>query len=284
MEKFFSENVVEAIKYILKFKDKIFVIKLGGEQISNKYVFNNICENIKILNSIGIKMVLVHGGGKEISERLDYAGIKSEFYGGYRKTDKDSIVEIEMVLSGKINKSITLKLNNLGVTAVGVNGKDGGMIKCSKKIINTRDLGLVGEIKKLNLNLINLLLKEDILPVISPIGFNNDGETFNINADTLAAGLAKELKCEKLIFITDVDGYIRNFENNGELVSKISSKELIRELNENKISGGMKPKLECALEAVLYTKKTAHIINGKKPNSLLIEILSDDGIGSMITY
>ncbi|BEP29058.1 acetylglutamate kinase [Helicovermis profundi] len=283
MNKFFSDNVIEALNFINQFKNKIFVIKIGGTQISDEKIFTSICSNIKTLYSIGINIVLVHGGGKEISKRLLKVGIKSEFINGYRITSENHISEIEMILSGKINKDITLKLNNIGVTSVGLNGKDGGMISCSKKsLINDIDIGMVGEIDGLNLNLIRLLLKERIIPIISPIGFNKNGETFNINADQVAGSIASELKSEKLILLTDVDGYYKNINDKDSFVSKLNLDEVEKILNDNKLNGGMYPKLECCYKSVSSTRKTAHIINGNVKDSLLIEVLSYGGIGTMI--
>lgn len=278
--------LTEALPYIQKFHNKTFVIKFGGSIMRNLEAKQAFIEDVVLLNLVGIKIIIVHGGGPEITERIEKIGIKTEFIDGLRKTDSEVIEVAEMVLAGRINKEIAHLVNSMGGRAVGLSGKDGNLIKATKKKIYKEekeiDLGYVGDVEKIDKKILEDLIDLGYIPIISPIGFGADGETYNINADFVASAVSGELKAEKLVLMTDVEGLYRDFENKKGFITAMTSAEA-KELIETKaIAGGMLPKLTCSAAAVERGTKNVHILDGRVEHSLLIEVLTDKGIGTMI--
>lgn len=276
----FVSALIESIPYIQRFRDKTVVIKLGGSLADSPEGRRAILQDIVLLSLVGMKIVLVHGGGKEISARLDRMGIESEFVGGYRVTGDAAITEVEMVLTGRINTELTLLLNNGGIKAVGISGKDGGWLKATKKWVADGDIGHVGEVANVDPTLINLLMSGGYTPVISPIGHDREGKTFNLNADDVASAVATAVGAEKLILMTDVDGIYKNYPDPESFVSKLNLDEAKALLQI--VKGGMIPKLTCAVNALENGVHSVHLLNGSTPHSLLVEVFSDSGIGTMI--
>jgi len=269
--------LLEALPYIKKFYNKIFVIKLGGSVIKNSKAKEAFIKDTVLLKYTGINPIVVHGGGTEISELMNRLGMKIEFKNGYRVTDEKTMEIVEMILVGKINKDIVLNLNLNGGKSIGLSGKDGNLFY-SEKETKFGDIGSVGKIKKVNIDLINKILEDDYIPVVAPIGFDRNGVTYNINADIAASEIAKALKAEKLILMTDVDGVFKG----KKLIPSITVKEAYELIENGIVSGGMVPKLQCAISAIENSVKAVHIINANVEHSLLIEIFSDKGIGTII--
>ncbi len=289
MEK--AKILLEALPYIQKFHDKVFVIKYGGHAMIDKNIKNWTAQDIVLLKYVGIKPVIVHGGGPEINKAMEKMGKKPEFIHGLRVTDEETLDIVEMVLTGKINGEIVSKITKYGGKAVGLSGKSGRIIvaKKKKKKIKTDsgeievDLGRVGETVEVNTELIEILINNNYIPVISPIGLDVNGEAYNMNADTVAGDIAGALKAEKLIMITDVDGIMDDVNDKSTLYKKLTVDELRNLLDKGKIKGGMIPKAESAIYAIEHGVKSVHIINGKIPHALLLEIFTEEGIGTMIT-
>ncbi|QKF64868.1 acetylglutamate kinase [Campylobacter corcagiensis] len=272
-----AEIILSALPYIRKFKDKVFVIKYGGSAQIDEELKNDFARDIVLLSMVGIKVIVVHGGGKKINEYLERLNIKSEFKDGLRVTNKDAIDTVEMVLSGLINKEITALLFKHGTKAVGLSGKDSELLQAT--VLGGGKYGFVGEIHSVNIELLNSLMNQEYIPVIAPIGVGLEGESYNINADLCASAVAKALKADKVIFLTDTSGVL---DKNSELISKLDE-NLINELKQNgTISGGMIPKVDACLECVKAGVKNAHIIDGRISHSILLEIFTDSGIGSII--
>lgn len=272
-----AEIILSALPYIRKFKDKIFVIKYGGAAQIDEKLKNDFTRDIVLLHMVGIKVIIVHGGGKKINSTLERMGIHSEFIDGLRVTKEDAIEVVEMVLSGLVNKEITNLLNKNGVRAVGLSGKDADLLKAD--ILQDGKYGFVGEINSVNTELINDLLKSEYIPVIAPIASGDDSLSYNINADLCASSIATALKADKIIFLTDIAGVL---DKDGNLISKLDE-NLIKSLKKDgTINGGMIPKIDACLECVHSGVKNAHIINGKIPHSILLELFTDDGIGSVV--
>jgi len=269
--------LLEALPYIKKFYNKIFVIKLGGSVIKNSKAKEAFIKDTVLLKYTGINPIVVHGGGTEISELMNRLGMEIEFKNGYRVTDEKTMEIVEMILAGKINKDIVLNLNLNGGKSIGLSGKDGNLFY-SEKETKFGDIGSVGKIKKVNIDLINKILEDDYIPVVAPIGFDRNGVTYNINADIAASEIAKALKAEKLILMTDVDGVFKG----KKLIPSITVKEAYELIENGIVSGGMVPKLQCAISAIENSVKAVHIINANVEHSLLIEIFSDKGIGTII--
>ena len=282
------QNLVEALPYIKAFQNKIFVIKYGGSMMENESSKLALIEDITLLSHLGIHCIIIHGGGKEINMRLKRLGIKSEFKEGYRVTSGEAIDEVEMVLSGRINKELIHLLNISGVKAVGLNGKDAGLIRANQKFIEIEDemhdIGHVGEIENVNPEILEILLDKGIVPVISPIGFDDQGKTYNINADDVAAAVSSKLYAEKLIMITDVPGVLKDVEDVTSLISKMTIKDIDSLMDRGLISGGMIPKILCVRTALRGGTKAVHILNGQLNHCVLLEVFTDKGIGTMVTY
>lgn len=273
-----GQVLVEALPYIQKYTNKIVVIKYGGNAMINEELKNAVMGDIALLSQVGVKVVLVHGGGPEISDMLNKIGKKSEFVDGLRVTDKETADVVQMVLAGKVNKSLVNKLESLGCKAIGLCGADGHLI--SAKVKDER-LGFVGEITDINPQPILDLLESGYIPVISTTGFDSEGNIYNINADTAAAGIAGILSAESFISMTDISGILRDKDAPSTLIPKIYVSDISELINDGIISGGMIPKIDCCREAIRRGVKKVFIIDGREPHSLLIEILTDEGLGTM---
>ena len=273
-----GQVLVEALPYIQKYSDKIVVIKYGGNAMINEELKDAVMGDIALLSQIGIKVVLVHGGGPEITDMLGKIGKKSEFVDGLRVTDKETADIVQIVLAGKVNKSLVALLGRLGCKAIGLCGADNHLITAEVK---DERLGFVGEITDINPEPITDLLNMGYVPVISTTGCDNDGNVYNINADTAAAKIAGILGAESFISMTDIAGLLRDINDPSSLISKVSVSEIPELINDGIISGGMIPKIECCREAIRRGVKKVFIIDGRVPHSLLIEILTDEGLGTM---
>ena len=272
-----AEIILSALPYIQKFRGQVFVIKYGGAAQTDEGLKNDFARDIVLLQLVGIKVVIVHGGGKKINSLLDKLNIESHFEDGLRVTNKDTMEVVEMALSGLINKEITSLLVAHGARAVGISGKDDGLLRASA--FNLEKYGFVGKIDAVNEAVINALLKEDIIPVIAPIALGSNATSYNINADLAASAIAAKLRASKAIFLSDIKGVL---DKNGELISKLDEAKIAELKNNGTISGGMIPKLEASLECIKAGAKAVHIIDGRVAHSLLLEIFTDEGIGSVI--
>ena len=270
--------LVEALPYIQKYWNKIVVIKYGGNAMINEELKDAVMGDIALLSLIGVKVVLVHGGGPEITDMLGKIGKKSEFVNGLRVTDKETADIVQMVLAGKVNKSLVNHLENKGCKAIGLCGADGHLISAKVK---DEQLGFVGEITDINPDPILDLINNGYVPVISTTAFDTEGNVYNINADTAAAGIAGVLGAESLISMTDIAGILRDKDDPSTLIPKIYVSDVPELINDNVISGGMIPKVDCCREAIRKGVRKVFIIDGRVPHSLLIEILTDEGLGTM---
>ena len=273
-----AKIITEALPYIQKYSGKIIVVKYGGNAMINDELKSAVMGDIVLLSLIGIKVVLVHGGGPEISDMLAKIGKKSEFVDGLRVTDKETADIVQMVLAGKVNKSLVNYIQGIGGKAIGLCGADGHMIKAKKK---DERLGFVGEITEVNTDPITDVLDKGYIPVISTIGCDDDGNVYNINADTAASKIAGELRAESLISMTDIRGILRDKDDENSLIPVINVSDAPRLIHEGIISGGMIPKIECCTEAIRRGVGKVFIIDGRVPHSILIETLTDEGIGTM---
>lgn len=270
--------LVHALPYIQAYNNKIIVIKYGGNAMINNELKENVMQDIILLSLIGIKVVLVHGGGPEISSMIKKVGKETKFVNGLRVTDDEVMDIAQMVLAGKVNKNLVKLIENRGGKAVGLCGIDGGMIKT--KQIN-EELGFVGEITDINPQIILDSINNGYIPVISTIGYDQDGNSYNINADTAAARIAGALKAESFISMTDIVGVLRDKNDPSSLIKSINVSEIKQLEKQGIIDGGMIPKVECCVEAIRRGVKKVFIIDGRVPHSILIEVLSDEGIGTM---
>lgn len=273
-----AEILIQALPYIQKYNNKIVVIKYGGNAMINDDLKEAVMGDIVLLSLIGIKVVLVHGGGPEITEMLGKVGKKSQFVDGLRVTDKESVDIVQMVLAGKVNKNLVNLLQNKGGKAMGLCGIDGHMIEA--KVADER-LGFVGEITHVNVEPVLDVLEKGYIPVVSTIGCDKDGNVYNINADTVAARLAGELKAESLISMTDIVGLLRDKDDETTLIPKVYVSDAPQLIRDGVISGGMIPKVNCCIEAIRRGVHKVFIIDGRIPHSILIEVLTDEGIGTM---
>lgn len=277
--------LIDSLPYIKQFKNKNVVIKYGGSAMVDGILKENLIEDIILLKIVGINPIVVHGGGNKISELMQKLGKKSVFIDGLRVTDKETVAITEMVLTGQINKEIVSLINQKGGSAIGLSGKDGNLIVSTKKPHYMKgkekiDHGFVGEIKSINIELLQLLEQNNFIPVISPIGFGEDGSSYNLNADTAAGAIASALKAEKLVLLTDVEGV---YDKEKKLISSISEKEIKKLIKENVLVGGMLPKIEAGLSALDSGVKKVHIIDGRVEHSILLELFTSAGIGTEIT-
>jgi len=271
--------LLEALSYIKRFNGKIVVIKYGGAAMIEEQLKHDFAQDIVLLQSLGMLPVIVHGGGPEVSKAMEQLGQEVSFIDGLRVTSSENLKVAEMVLSGTINKEIIAHLNTFGGKAVGVSGKDGLLIEARKKAHEGGvDLGFVGEIESVNPELLLVLLKQDFLPVVSPIGLGKDGITYNINADTTASRIAVSLGAYKIIFMSDVDGVLEK----GKLRGQLSTREAENLIKQNVIGGGMAPKVEAGLFCVKNGVESAQIINGTDSHSVIAELFTDQGIGTKI--
>ena len=272
-----AEIILSALPYIQKFRGQVFVIKYGGAAQTDEGLKSDFARDIVLLQLVGIKVVIVHGGGKKINSLLDKLNIESHFEDGLRVTNKDTMEVVEMALSGLINKEITSLLVAHGARAVGISGKDDGLLRASA--FNLEKYGFVGKIDEVNEAVINALLKEDIIPVIAPIALGANATSYNINADLAASAIAAKLRASKAIFLSDIKGVL---DKNGELISKLDEAKIAELKNNGTVSGGIIPKLEASLECIKAGATAVHIIDGRLAHSLLLEIFTDEGIGSVI--
>ena len=273
-----AEILIQALPYIQKYKDKIIVVKYGGNAMLNDELKEAVMGDIALLSLIGIKVVLVHGGGPEITEMLGKIGKKSEFVNGLRVTDKESVDVVQMVLAGKVNKNLVNLLENKGAKSIGLCGIDGHMIKAQK--VDER-LGFVGEVTEVNVEPILDVLEKGYIPVVSTVGYDDENNVYNINADTAASRLAGELKAESLISMTDIVGLLRDKDDPKTLIPKVYVSDAPQLIRDGIISGGMIPKVNCCIEAIRRGVHKVFIIDGRIPHSILIEVLTDEGVGTM---
>ncbi len=273
-----AQVLIEALPYIQRYNGKIVVVKYGGNAMINEELKLAVMKDIVMLSLIGIKVVLVHGGGPEITQLLNKIGKKSEFVDGLRVTDAETADVVQMVLAGKINKTLVAQLVNIGGKAIGLCGMDGGLIEA--KMLDDK-LGYVGEITNVNTQPILDLLDMGYIPVISTVGYDKLGNVYNINADTAAARIAGTLKAESMISMTDTVGLLRDKDDTSTLIPKVRVSEAPQLEREGIISGGMIPKVECCIEAIRRGVKKVFIIDGRVPHAILIEVLTDEGVGTM---
>lgn len=273
-----AKILVHALPYIQAYNGKIIVIKYGGNAMINDKLRDSVMQDIVLLNLIGIKAVLVHGGGPEITDTLSRLGKETEFFEGLRVTDKETVEVAQMVLAGKINKNLVNLIECLGGKAIGLCGIDGHMIKAKVK---NEKLGFVGDIEGINAKPITDILNQGYIPVISTLGCDDSGNVYNINADTAAARIAAELSAESLISLTDISGILKDKDDPSSLIPHITPAEAQSLKSEGIICGGMIPKVECCIDAINGGVKKVFIIDGRVPHSILIEILTDEGIGTM---
>ena len=274
-----GDCLVEVLPYIKRFYSKSMVIKYGGSAMIDPKLREIFSKDVSLLKYVGINPIVVHGGGPEIGQTLSKLNIESKFYKGLRITDQQTMEVVVMVLAGKVNKEIVLQINKSGGKAVGVSGVDAQIIKAKKKLLEDVDLGLVGDVESINPDILIHLSQSGYIPVVAPIGFDELGKRYNINADSVASAVAISLKAEKLIFLTDTDGVL---DKDGNLISSIHISEIRSLINNGTIGGGMIPKVLSAKDAVESGVKKVHIINGTKPHSLLEEIFTLEGVGTQI--
>ena len=279
-----ADVLIEAIPYIRKFAGTTVVVKYGGSAMVDEKLKKSVIKDIALLKYIGLKPVVVHGGGKEITALLDRLGKETQFVDGLRVTDAETAGVAEMVLSGSIGKSLVENLESVGVEACGINGKDGHTLQARKKVDEKgRDLGFVGEIEKVDIHLIETLLEAGYVPVISPVGVDSYSQTYNINADYAASAIAGALNAQKLVFLTDVEGILRDKDDPSTIIRRMSAQEAIDMIADGTINGGMIPKVECCLDALRKGVRTVHVLDGRLPHSMLLEIFTASGVGTMVT-
>lgn len=277
-----AQVLVDALSYIQKFAGDTVVIKYGGSAMTNEVVKQSVLKDIAVLKSVGIKPVIVHGGGKDINTWLNKVGIKSEFKNGLRVTTKETLEVAEMVLSGKLNKGLVQHMERIGTHAVGLSGKDGDMLTVKKHLSDGADIGYVGEIVDVKTDLIETLLLNGYTPIISTIGLDDKYNAYNINADDVATAIARALKASKLVFLTDIEGVLKDPNDPSTLISKIDTESAKELFASGVIQGGMIPKLHNCIDAVQDDVKKVHILDGRMEHSLLIEIFTTNGIGTEI--
>ncbi len=277
-----AETLIEALPYIQKFNQKKVVVKYGGSAMQDKSLQENVIKDVALLKLVGMQPIIVHGGGKEISKWLDEVGHKSEFVEGLRVTDARTMEIAEMVL-GKVNKDLVQLVEKQGVKGVGISGKDGATIKVKKKTVKGQDIGFVGEIKEVNTELIDTLIENDFIPIISPIGLDDNYENYNINADDVACAVAKAVDAEKLVFLTDTEGVYSDPEDPSSLISVLPLKDANELIESGYVGGGMIPKLNNCIDAVNNGVSRVHILDGRIEHCLLLEFFTDKGIGTAIT-
>lgn len=276
-----AEVLIEALPYIQKFNRKIIVVKYGGSAMSNEELQRNVIKDVTLLKLVGFKPIIVHGGGKAISKWVEKAGKEPKFVNGLRVTDEETMEIAEMVL-GRVNKNLVAMVEELGVRAVGLSGKDGRMLTVTKKLADGMDIGYVGEVKKVDPKVIYDLLEKDFLPIIAPIGMDEECSTYNINADDAACAIAKAVGADKLVFLTDVEGLYRDFQDKSSFISRLSASQAEELIGGGMIGGGMLPKLSNCTSAIHGGVNRVHILDGRIPHCLLLEIFTDHGIGTAI--
>ena len=276
-----AEVLIEALPYIQRFNRKVIVVKYGGSAMVDEELKRNVIKDVVLLKLGGFKPIIVHGGGKEISRWVGKVGKEAKFVNGLRVTDKETMEIAEMVL-GKVNKELVTLVESLGVKAIGISGKDGGLLKVNKKLSQGQDIGYVGEIKEVNPAILNELLEKDFLPIVCPVGLGDDFATYNINADDAACAIARAMKAEKLAFLTDIEGVYRDPEDTSSLISELFVNEAKALIENGNVGGGMIPKLQNCIDAIESGVNRVHILDGRIQHCLLLEIFTNKGIGTAI--
>lgn len=276
-----AEVLIEALPYIQKFNRKIIVVKYGGSAMSDEELQRHVIQDVTLLKLVGFKPIIVHGGGKAISSWVRKTGKEAQFINGLRVTDKETMEIAEMVL-GRVSKNLVTMVEELGVKAVGISGKDSAMLKVKKRLSGGQDIGYVGEITKVDPKILFDMMDHDYLPIVAPIGLDDQFETYNINADEAACAIAKAVGADKLVYLTDVEGLYRDFEDKSSFISRISVTEAEELIAGGMIGGGMLPKLSNCTEAVRGGVKRVHILDGRVPHSILLEIFTNKGNGTML--
>ena len=276
-----AEVLIEALPYIQRFNRKIIVVKYGGSAMIDEELKKRVIEDVTLLKLVGFKPIIVHGGGKEISKWVEKAGMEPKFINGLRVTDKDTMELAEMVL-GKVNKSLVQLVESLGVRSIGISGKDGALLKVAKKYSDGQDIGYVGEVTEVNEQIIYDLLEKDFLPIICPVGMDENYHTYNINADDAACAIAKAVHAEKLAFLSDIEGVYKDKDDPTSLISELHVHEAEAMIGEGYVGGGMIPKLQNCIHAIEEGVNRVHILDGRIPHSLLLEIFTNKGIGTAI--
>lgn len=273
--------LIEALPYIQRFNRKIIVVKYGGSAMVDEELKRSVIEDVTLLKLVGFKPIIVHGGGKEISRWVEKSGMEPKFVNGLRITDEPTMEIAEMVLN-KVNKSLVQLVEQLGVLAVGVSGKDGGMLKVDKKYAGGEDIGFVGDIREVNPKILYDLLEKDFLPIVAPIGLDDHYQTYNINADDAACAIARAVSAEKLAFLTDIEGVYKDPKDPSTLISELPVTEARKLIDSGFIGGGMLPKLGNCMDAIENGVSRVHILDGRIPHCLLLEIFTNRGIGTAI--
>lgn len=276
-----AEVLIEALPYIQKFNRKVIVVKYGGSAMIDEELQKNVIKDVTLLKLTGFKPILVHGGGKEISRWVNKVGMEPRFVNGLRVTDEETMEVAEMVLN-KVNKNLVRMVEELGVRAIGISGKDGNLLKVEKKYSNGEDIGFVGNIKEVNADILFDLLEKDFLPIVCPIGLDDEYNTYNINADDAADAIARAVHAEKLAFLSDIEGVYRDFEDKTSLITQLDCTEARELLASGCISGGMIPKIQNAVTSIESGVNRVHILDGRIPHCLLLEIFTKKGIGTAI--
>ena len=276
-----AEVLIEALPYIQRFNRKIIVVKYGGSAMVDENLKKRVIEDVTLLKLVGFKPIIVHGGGKEISKWVGRVGMEPQFINGLRVTDADTMEIAEMVL-GRVNKSLVQLVEELGVRAIGISGKDGGLLKVDKKYSGGQDIGYVGEIKQVNAQILFDLLEKDFLPIVCPVGLDDDFNTYNINADDAACAIARAVQAEKLAFLTDIEGVYKDPDDPDTLISELRVDEAQELMKEGYIGGGMLPKIQNCIDAIENGVSRVHILDGRIPHCLLLEIFTNKGIGTAI--
>ena len=276
-----AEVLIEALPYIQRFNRKIIVVKYGGSAMVDEELKARVIQDVTLLKLVGFKPIIVHGGGKEISRWVGKVGMKPEFKNGLRVTDEATMELAEMVL-GKVNKSLVQLVESLGVRAIGISGKDGRLLSVKKKYANGEDIGFVGDVTNVNADILYDLLEKDFLPIICPGGLDDDNNTYNINADDAACAIAKAMKAEKLAFLTDIEGVYKDPQDPSTLISELTVSEAHKLVGDGYIGGGMLPKINNCIEAIESGVSRVHILDGRIPHCLLLEIFTNRGIGTAI--
>ena len=276
-----AEVLIEALPYIQRFNRKIIVVKYGGSAMVDEALKRRVIQDVVLLKLVGFKPIIVHGGGKEISKWVGKVGMEPYFVNGLRVTDEATMEIAEMVLN-RVNKSLVQLVNELGVKAVGISGKDGMLLQCEKKYSKGQDIGFVGEVREVSPKIIYDLLEKDFLPIICPVGFDEHFQSYNINADDAACAVAKAVKAEKLAFLTDVEGLYRDFEDKDSLISEMDANAAQALVDSGSLGGGMLPKLQNCIDAIRDGVSRVHILDGRIPHCLLLEIFTNKGIGTAI--
>ena len=276
-----AETLIEALPYIQRFNRKIVVVKYGGSAMLDEELKANVIKDVVLLKLIGFKPIIVHGGGKEISRWVNKVGMEPRFINGLRVTDKDTMEIAEMVLA-KVNKELVTLVESLGVQAVGISGEDGGLLRCHKKLSNGEDIGYVGDIEKVNPKVLQDLLERDFLPIVFPIGYDTNFDSYNINADDAACAIARAMNAEKLAFLTDIEGVYKDPQDSSTLISELTVSEAHKLVGDGYIGGGMLPKINNCIEAIESGVSRVHILDGRIPHCLLLEIFTNKGIGTAI--